>query len=255
MKKLIVGNLKMNLLSPSERERYFKSFKNELKGKVFKKAEIVLCPPSIHLESFVENLKNKTVKIGAQDMFWESEGSYTGEVSPEMVKASGAEFIIIGHSERRKYFGETNETVNLKIKVALKKGLTPIVCIGETKEEKDMEITMDVIIQQIQDGLRDINRTQVGRIIFVYEPIWAVGSDIVPSSNEIMGARLLIKKILTEKYGSKYIEKIRIIYGGSVKPKSVNQVCVEPGMDGVLVGRESLVPLELIKIAELVNKQ
>ncbi|GBE16342.1 triosephosphate isomerase [bacterium BMS3Abin15] len=269
MKKLIVGNLKMNILSPAERERYFKSFNNELGRKSFKKVEIIICPPFIHLESFASNLGSKTVhpvksaeggakqfnmvKIGAQDMHWEDRGSYTGGISPTMIKNTGAEYVIIGHSERRKYFGETNEIVNLKIKSALKNRLTPIVCIGETKEEKEMDITMDIIIQQIREGLCDITRTQMDKIIFAYEPVWAVGSDVVPSSDEIMGARLLIKKILTEKYGHKYIEKVKILYGGSVNYRIIKQVCIEPEMSGVLVGGESLVPHDFIKIAQEID--
>lgn len=253
MKKLIIGNLKMNILNPTERDRYFVAFKKEAKGKKFKNSEIVICPPAIHLESFVKSLKSKMVAIGAQNMLWESQGSYTGEISPLMIKSLKAEYVIVGHSERRKYFGETNETVNLKIKSALKNGLMPIVCIGETKNEKDMELTMDVIISQLQEGLADIKRGQLEKIIFVYEPVWAVGSDVVPTSNEIMGAKLLIRKILTEKYGAKYAEKARILYGGSVKPKIAKQVCLDPGMDGVLVGRESLQPHELVKIAGIVD--
>lgn len=243
----------MNLLSIVERERYFALFKKEVKGKKFKNVEIVICPPFVYLESFVENIKSKSVALGAQDMFWEAKGSYTGEISPLMIKNLKAEYIIVGHSERRQYFGESNKTVNLKINSALKNGLMPIVCIGETKNEKDMELTMDVIISQLREGLEDIKRSQLEKIIFAYEPVWAVGSDVVPASNEIMGAKLLIKKILTEKYGAKYVEKTRILYGGSVKSSLVKQVCLEPGMDGVLVGRESLQPHEFVKIGEIIN--
>ncbi len=253
MKKLVIGNLKMNVLSPAERERYFKSFSGEISGKSFKKIGIILCPPFVHLESFAGNLKSKAVKIGAQNMHWESKGSYTGEISPTMIKSVGAEYVIIGHSERRKYFGETNEIANLKIKSALKNGLTPIVCIGETKEEKEMGITMDIIIQQLREGLGVITRFQIDKIVLAYEPVWAVGSDVVPSADEIMGVKLLIKKILTEKYGHKYIEKVKIIYGGSVNTKIARQVCVESGMDGALVGRESLIPHDFIKIASIIN--
>ena len=227
--------------------------KNEIKGKVMKKAEIVICPPSIYLESFVNNLQTKTVSIGAQNILWENKGSYTGEISAPMVKNLKANYVIIGHSERRKYFGETDEKVNLRVKSALKNGLTPVVCIGETKDEKNMDQTMDVIIRQIREGLGDMSRTQLEKIVFAYEPVWAVGSDKIPSSNEIMGAKLLIKKILTERYGPKYVEKVRILYGGSVKPNLVKQVCIEPEMDGVLVGRDSLAPHSLIKIAQEIN--
>lgn len=243
----------MNILSPLERERYFKQFKNEIKGKRFKNIEIVLCPPFVHLESFASNLKNRIIKVGSQNIFWEEKGSYTGESSPAMVKNLKVQYVIIGHSERRKYFGETNETTNLRLKAALKAGLTPIFCVGETKEEKGMDMTIDAIVCQIQEGLKEISRALIEKVVIVYEPVWAVGSDVIPSSNEIMSAKLLIKKILTEKYGAKYIEKTRVLYGGSVNAKWAKQVCVDPEMDGVLVGRESLIPHEFIKIASIID--
>lgn len=244
----------MNILSFAERERYFKAFKKEMKEVKLRNVEIVLCPPFTHIESFAKNLKNKTVKIGAQDIFWEQEGPYTGEISPLMVKNLKGEFVIVGHSERRKLFGETDETINLKIKSALKFGLSPIFCVGETKEEKEADSILNVVARQIHEGLRDISRTQIEKIVFVYEPIWSVGTDVIPTSNEVLGAQLLIRKLLTEKYGSKYAQKARIIYGGSVKDKIASQVCVEPRMDGALVGRESLIPHEFVKIAEIIDK-
>lgn len=243
----------MNLITLSERERYLAAFNKEMKGKRLKSSEIVLCPPYVHLESFIKNIKNKAISFGAQDAFWESKGSYTGEISSLMAKNIGANFVIIGHSERRKYFGETNEIINLKIIAAIKSGITPIFCLGETKEEKETDLTMDVVVRQIKEGLAGISKTLIEKIVFAYEPVWAVGSDIVPSANEIMGARLLIKKIINDKYGARYAEKLKIIYGGSVKSSLVEQVCVSPGMDGVLVGRESLVPHEFIKIAEIID--
>ena len=242
----------MNLLSPQERERYLEFLSKELQGKKLKNTEIVVCPPFVHIESFVKSV-GKKVRIGSQNIFWEEKGAYTGETSPVMLKNIKAQYAIIGHSERRRYFGETNETINLKLKSALRAGLTPIFCVGETKEEKGMDMTMDVIVRQIQEGLKDISRVLIEKIVIVYEPVWAVGSDVIPTSNEIMGAKLLIRKILTEKYGAKYVEKIRVIYGGSVNAKWAKQVCVDPEMDGVLVGRESLVPHEFVKIASIIN--
>lgn len=243
----------MNLVSAQERERYFAAFKKEMVGKKFKEVEIILCPPDVHLESFAKNVKNKTVKIGAQDIFWETKGSFTGETSPMMIKNLGAEYAIIGHSERRRYFGETDESVNLKIKAALRNGIAPIFCLGETKEEKEMDMIMDVMVRQIQGGLEGVTSGNLEKIIFAYEPVWAVGTDLVPSANEIMGAKLLIRKILTEKYGSRSAMKAKIIYGGSVKDKFVKQVCLDPAMDGVLVGRESLIPREFLKIVQIID--
>ncbi len=249
MKKLIVANLKMNLVSPQERERYLTSLAKELQGKKIKNSEIILCPPFVHLEAFGK-IKNKNIKLGAQNVFSEDGGSYTGEISPTMLKNFGCEYVILGHSERRRYFSENNEDINLKIVAAIKNGLHPILCLGETKAEKESELTLQIIEKQVQECLAGISRTKLEQIIFVYEPIWAVGSDLIPTMNEIMEAKVLIRKILVEMFGQKYIKNIQILYGGSVNCKNSKEVCIDPELDGVLVGRESLVPHEFMKIVE-----
>jgi triosephosphate isomerase len=253
--KYIIGNLKMNLVSQSEVEGYLETFKNEIRGKKFPGTGIILCPPAVYLRDFVEELKSKKVSIGVQDIFWEKKGSFTGEISPLMVKNIGAEYAIIGHSERRKYFGETDETVNLKIKSALKERLAAIFCFGETLEERGEGFTSNVIFNQIQKGLEGISVSGLEKIIFAYEPVWAVGTDSIPTSNGIMEVKILVRKILAEKYGLKYSQRAVILYGGSVKVKTAEQVCLDPGMDGVLVGRESLDPYEFLKIAEVLNNR
>lgn len=248
----MVGNLKMNLLSKSERDHYFESFKKELTGKKLENTEIVLCPPFIHLEEFSKLISDK-VKIGAQNMFWEKEGSFTGEISPVMLKNFGCEYVIIGHSERRRFFSENDEDVNLKIISALKVKLKTIICIGETRAERNSGETMKVVTNQVKEALKEISRTRADQIVVTYEPVWAVGSDILPTSHEIMEAKVLIRKILVELFGKKYAAKVKIIYGGSVNVKMTKQVCLDPEMDGVLVGRDSLTPRDLIKIAEIIS--
>jgi triosephosphate isomerase (TIM) len=243
----------MNLLSQIEREKYFESFKKEMAGKNFKQTEIVLCPPTIHLEAF-SYWKNKSIHLGAQNVFSEDKGSYTGETSPLMLKNFGCEYVIIGHSERRRYFSENNEEINLKMIFSLKHGLCPILCVGESKMEKENHETLPVIAKQVKEGLRDISRTKAEKIIIAYEPVWAVGTDLVPSAHDIMEARVLIRKILVEMFGKKYAEKTLILYGGSVNSRTAKQVCVDPGMDGALIGRESLNPHEFLKIAEIINE-
>ena len=243
----------MNLINAQEREQYFKSFKKEMLGKKFKNSQMVLCPPSVYLESFLENLKGKFVKIGSQNIFWEAKGAFTGEISPFMVKNLGCEFAIIGHSERRRFLGETNENFNLKIKAAIKAGLKAVYCVGETKSEREMNVIKNIITRQIQEGLQDVKSQQLENLIIAYEPMWSVGSNVVPTSNEIMEAKILIKKILAEKYGMKYAQKVSILYGGSVAEKFVKQVCIDPGMDGALVGRESLSPHEFVKVAQMLD--
>ncbi|MFA6973902.1 MAG: triose-phosphate isomerase [Parcubacteria group bacterium] len=249
-KKLVVGNLKMNLLNAQERERYLQWLDKELKGKKLKNSEIVLCPPFVHLEAFQ---KFKKTKLGAQDMFPEAKGSYTGEISPVMLKNFGCEYVIIGHSERRRYFSENNHEINLKINAALKNGLKPILCVGETKIEKENHEALRIITQQVTEALSGISRAKAEQIIIAYEPVWAIGSGLVPTANEVMEGKLLIRKILVDLFSKKYAEMVRILYGGSVNTKTVTQVCVEAGMDGALIGRESLLPHEFIKIVQIID--
>jgi triosephosphate isomerase (TIM) len=252
MKKLVVGNMKMNLMSAIERERYLMMLKKALDGKNFDRTEIVLCPPSVHLENFHEKL-GKKIKVGAQNIFWEREGSFTGEISPSMVKNLGCEYVILGHSERRRYFGEKDEEISMKISAALKVGLRPILCVGDKEQKAD---SAAVFLGQLKNCLMDVNGLKIENVIICYEPVWAISSnnpDHMPTANEIMSARILIKKFLVEKYGIKTSEKVKIIYGGSVDARNVSEVCIDPGMDGALVGRESLTPYEFIKIAEIIN--
>ncbi len=253
MKKIVIGNLKMNLLSPTEREKYFEIFKTEQAKIKLKNTQIILCPPSIHLEAF-KKWNNKKIELGAQNIFPEAKGSYTGEISPVMVKNSGADYTIIGHSERRKYFNESNEEINFKVISALKNGLKPIICVGETREEKENQETMRVIVEQTKEALFEVSRIKSENIIIAYEPVWAVGSDVVPTANEIMEVKVLIRKILVEIWGKKYAEKVVILYGGSVNTQNAKEVCVDSEMDGSLIGRESLSPHEFFKIAEIIDK-
>jgi triosephosphate isomerase (TIM) len=253
MQKIIVGNLKMNLLTIAERERYLESFERELKNLPENKVEIVLCPPAVHLEKFAEKLKLEKVAVGAQNIFWEERGSFTGEISSLMIKNLGCKYTIIGHSERRKYFQETNEIVNAKLKAALQIKLIPIVCVGESQEERIAGNTAKIISEQVSQSLLDIPISKIVEVIFAYEPIWAIGSGLIPTGDDILEVKIVIKKILVEKYGSSAAEKVRIIYGGSVNSKNVSQVCLAPQMDGVLVGRESLIPSEFVKIVEIIN--
>jgi triosephosphate isomerase (TIM) len=250
MQKLIVGNLKMNLLSPQERERYLSWMDKELKNKKLKNSEIVLCPSFVHLEAF-KKWSNKKVKLGAQNMFPEEKGSYTGEISPMMLKNLGCEYVILGHSERRRYLSENDHEINLKIISALKNGLKIILCVGENKNQET-----DIILEQLRNCFEGVRRGKMDNVSICYEPVWAISSnnpDHLPTANEIMSAKLLIKKFLVEKFGTKIAEKVRIIYGGSVDSSNVKQICINPGMDGALIGRESLVPHGFMKTAEIIN--
>ena len=252
MKKIVIGNLKMNILTQPEREKYFKSFKAEQTKVKLNDTDIILCPPTIHLEAF-KKWNNKKVVLGAQNISSEIKGSYTGETSPVMAKNLGASFTIIGHSERRKYFGESNEEINFKVITALKNGLKPIVCVGETQEQKDNQETLKVITKQVEEALFEVSRTKAESITIAYEPVWAIGTGVVPDANGVMEAKVLIRRILVEMFGKKYAEKVAILYGGSVDVRNAKEVCVESEMDGALIGGVSLVPHEFFKVAEIID--
>lgn len=245
----------MNLLTIAERDHYIESFERDVKVLAKSDIEIVLCPPSVHLGKFLEKIRIKNVSIGAQNIFSQERGSFTGEISSLMIKNLGCQYVIIGHSERRKYFSETDQIVNAKIKAALQDKLIPIVCIGESIEERKAGDTSKIIINQISQSLADVPISKIADIVFAYEPVWAVGSDLIPTSDDILKVKITIKKVLVEKYGASVAEKVRIIYGGSVNSKTAKEVCLKPQMDGVLVGRESLIPIEFVKIAEILNNK
>jgi len=251
-KKLIVGNLKMNPASVVEFERYLDMLEKELKSKDFEKTEIVVCPPIVYLQKLLDrDIKN--VKAGVQDAYWEYQGAFTGEYSVGMLKSVGATFVIVGHSERRKYFGENEETVNLKLKAILKNGLNAILCVGESAEERKKGQTSQVLKKQLKGCLAEVTPGKLDYIAIAYEPIWAVGTDNVPTSDEILEAKIIIKKNIAELFSPKSAEKVRIIYGGSVKSSCASEVCLDPAMDGALIGRESLIPYEFVKIAKMIN--
>lgn len=251
-KKILAGNLKMNLLSQAERNKYLELLEKALKGTSLANVDLVLFPPIVHLEAFQKKI-GKKVALGGQNVFSEQRGSYTGEISPAMIKNFGGDWVLVGHSERRRYFSEKNEEIALKLSAALKSGLAPILCVGESRVERDNQETLKVISRQLKDCLVEINRTKLEKITIAYEPIWAVGTDITPTTHEIMEAKVLIQKVLVEMFGKKYVEKTRIIYGGSVHLTNLEQVCLKSEMEGALIGRESLSPHEFIKMAKIFN--
>lgn len=256
MNKLVVANIKMNIINLAERERYFESLKEEFKKRKISSIEVVLCPPFVHIESFKKCAKLKNFYVGAQNIFHEEKGPFTGEVSAPMAKSAGADYVILGHSDRRKYFHETDEQVGRKIVLALKSGMTPIVCIGENAVEKKSGKGEEAIFRQLKGCFRDINAAQMEKTVVCYEPVWAISTnnpDHLPTSNEIMTAKLLIKKFIVDNFGAKLVEKVRIIYGGSVSSANAEESCVDSAMDGALVGKESLAPFQFAKIAETID--
>ncbi len=257
-KNIIIANLKMGLSSKKEAESWAEMFLRE--KKFFpKNTFLVICPPAIFLDFFIQKIgKNDWLKFGAQDCFWENKGSFTGETSPEMIKSLDGNFVILGHSERRRNWDESNEKISKKIPASLKTNLHPILCVGETAEEKKHDQTMEVLTSQLDECLLNVSRGKIEDVIICYEPVWAISSNHPtrkPSVNEIMGAKLLIKKFLCEKYGVKAMDKVKIIYGGSVDEKNAEIVCLSPDVDGALVGKASLAPRNLLKICEIIDKR
>lgn len=234
---LIAGNWKMNL---SIKESV------ELAGAVKASAasgdntEVLVAPAFTALASVSQVLSGAKVLLGAQDMHWEEKGAYTGEVSPAQVKDAGCSHVIIGHSERRGYFGETDETVNKKIRAAVKAGLTPIVCVGETLEERESQRTYRVLETQISGALSGFSPSDISRLVIAYEPVWAIGTGKTATPEQAQDAHVFIRRRLERLFGSEFSRSVRILYGGSVKPENVDSIMAQPDVDGALVGGESL---------------
>jgi triosephosphate isomerase len=202
--------------------------------------EIVLAPPFTAVHAAAEAARNSNVGIAAQDLHWEREGAFTGEVSGGMVREAGAEYVIIGHSERRTYFGETDASVNRKIAAALAASLTPIVCIGETLDQRDRNETFDVLDRQIKQGFDGVSGDQLGQLVVAYEPVWAIGTGRNATPAQAAEAHGHIRRRLRQWFGSDGAEACHIIYGGSVKPDNIRELVAQPDVDGALVGGASL---------------
>lgn len=254
---LVIANFKMSFNMRYELQHWFANFTKAKKTLRLKRTTLVLCPPFVHLGSFAKKIKSKQIAFGAQDCFWEQKGAFTGMTSGTVLKSLGSEFVILGHSERRRFGGETNIIINKKIHAALKAGLRPIVCLGENAKEKQADMMLQVITKQFKECLSGVSPGKIGKVVFCYEPVWAISAnkpDHLPTTNEIMGARLLIKRLLTQSYSATTVERAQVLYGGSVAVKNVQEICKDSGVDGVLVGSVSLMPYEIVKIAQLIDE-
>ena len=235
-KKVIAGNWKMNML-PNEAIDFIQGLEQKIKGT---EHEVVLCVPYTDIFYSVLTAQETNIKIGAQNMHWEEKGAYTGEVSAEMLKAVGVEYVIIGHSERRQYFAETDTTVNKKLKKALEVGLKPIVCVGETLEQREEGITMKVITSQTEKALEGLEESDVEKVIVAYEPIWAIGTGKTATKEDANEAIKQIREKIAEKYGQNTANGVIIQYGGSVKASNAKELFEMSDIDGGLVGGASL---------------
>jgi len=217
-------------------------FVKELRGLVKDVAdvEIVVAPTFLAVYAVAEAARNTNVGVAAQDLYWEREGAYTGEVSASMIKEAGAEYVIVGHSERRRLFGETDTTVNRKVTTAIAAGLTPIVCIGETLEQRDHNETLSVLDRQLKDGLDAVRSDQVADLVIAYEPVWAIGTGRNATAAQAAEAHAHIRSRLRQWFGGDAADRCHVIYGGSVKPDNIRELIAEPDVDGALVGGASL---------------
>ena len=246
-KPVMAGNWKM-YKTPAETVAFFEKFR-PLAGQA-EHCEVVICPPFTNLAAAVEATQGTRIRIGAQNIAWAKEGAFTGEISGPMIVAAGATYAIVGHSERRQYFAETDETVLKRTLAALEFGLSPIVCVGERLEERESGNTEAVLARQFQNGIAGLSEQQFARIVIAYEPVWAIGTGKTATPEIAAGAHRAIRGQVRAKFGKEAGDAIRILYGGSVKPDNTRSLMAQPEIDGVLVGGASL---DAVSFAGIVN--
>ncbi len=205
-----------------------------------KESEIVLCPPFTDLTAVAAVIQGTPVRLGGQNMHWEEKGAFTGEVSAAMLISAGCSHVILGHSERRQYFGETDETVNRKVRAALKAGLIPIVCVGETLAERQAEATAAVVERQVRGALAGLSGEEVAKLVIAYEPVWAIGTGVVATTEQAQEVHALIRQLVATLFDARVAEALRIQYGGSMKPDNAAQLLAQKDIDGGLIGGASL---------------
>lgn len=247
-KPVIAGNWKMFKTVP-EALAFVQSIKKTAAGLEY--AEVVLCPPFTALALMSEGLCGSGISLGAQDVFWEDKGAFTGEVSPVMLKDVGCSYVIVGHSERRQYFGETDEKVSRKVKAVLGHGLTPIMCVGETLDEREAGVTKKVVRAQTTAGLAGLTPEQAAGMVIAYEPVWAIGTGKTASDEDAQAVIAYIRDIVREQFGATAAGNVRILYGGSVKPENTAGLMSKSDIDGALVGGASL---EVETFLEIITK-
>ena len=233
---IIAGNWKMNK-TPAEATELIQDLKPLVKDA---KCTVVVCVPALCVHAAKQAVRGSKIKVGVQNMHWEPKGAYTGELSADMCKACGVDYVIVGHSERRQYFGETDETVNKRALAVVRAGMTPIICVGERKEQREAGYTDDLVAYQTLTALTGMTPEEIKKVVIAYEPVWAIGTGLTATdeqANETIG---VIRKAIAEKFGTEAAEKIRIQYGGSMKGSNVKGLMAQPEIDGGLIGGASL---------------
>lgn len=234
---IIAGNWKMNRNIPESID-----LANGIQRAVFNidDIDIVVCPPFTSLGDVREVIASTNVKLGAQDVYWEAEGAFTGEISCGMLKSAGCEYVIVGHSERRQFFGETNATVNKKVKAVLKNAMKPIVCVGEKLEERKADKAFQVVKDHVENSLAGLSRQDMANVVIAYEPVWAIGTGLNATKEQAQEMHKFIRELLKKMFDADTANSVRIQYGGSVKPENIEELISEPDVDGALVGGASL---------------
>ncbi len=248
-KTIIAGNWKMNK-TPSEAAELAAAIAEIEKAS----CEVVICPPFVDLFFAKKAIEGSQVKLGAQNCHWKESGAFTGEISADMLIEAGCDYVIIGHSERRQYFGETDETVNLRTKAALAKGLKTIVCVGETKEEREGGVTESVIERQIRLGLADLTVEEMANVVIAYEPVWAIGTGLTATNEQAEEVCKFIRGLIAELFGEKTAEETTIQYGGSMNAGNCAELLAMPNIDGGLIGGAALKPADFAVIVAAGSK-
>jgi triosephosphate isomerase (TIM) len=250
-KPIIAGNWKMNKTLSEAR-----SFVEEVKGLVpsAETVDSVICAPALFLDCLADEAEGTPLAIGAQNMHFEESGAFTGEISPVMLKDLDVQYVILGHSERRELFGETDELVNQKTHAAFKHGLTPIVCVGETLEQREADKTKDVVKEQTEKGLTGLSDEQMKQAVIAYEPVWAIGTGKTASSEDANEVCAYIRTVVAEQFSQDVADAVRIQYGGSVKPDNIKELMSMSDIDGALVGGASLDPKSYLQLLEGVSR-
>ncbi len=245
-RKLIAGNWKMNKTVQESIELVEKIIPL-VKG--IKERDVLVCPTYPSLYAVSQIIKNTNIKLGGQNLFWEPSGAYTGEVAGPMLKAIGCEYVIIGHSERRQYFNETDETVNKRVKAALTNSLKPIICVGETLQEREQGITEKVVEKQVRGAFQGISEAECSHIVIAYEPVWAIGTGKNATPEDANKVHAYIRKLIKDLYNDKVAQSMLILYGGSMKPENAKELLTQEHIDGGLIGGASIVAESFVKIA------
>ncbi len=252
-KKIVAGNWKMNL-DYQDGLSLFSEVINMVHDEVTGKQQAVVCSPFIHLHSLAQLAKGYAkVSVGAQNAHQAESGAYTGEVSAKMIHSTGAEYVILGHSERRQYFGETNELLAKKTDTALKNSLKPIFCIGETLQQREANEHFDIIKQQLVEGIFHLDATEFAKLVLAYEPVWAIGTGVTATSAQAQEIHQFIRKEIAAKYNQEVADNTTILYGGSCTPKNAGDLFAQPDIDGGLIGGASLKSRDFVDIIKTFN--